>query len=74
MIFSRTLNSVTVDYMQYIGAWGKQPKGSGTWAFFFGNEQHINDAHFYKGTFAECTRRAVLEARAAGFDLISVGS
>lgn len=74
MTFSRTVNSVIVDYSSYICAWSKQPKGNGHWAFYFGRDTSKAEPHFYNGTLAACTRQAVQEAKAAGFDLIHVGS
>lgn len=73
MTFQRTVNSVTVDYMSYIGAWGKQPRGYGSWAFYFGDER-TSRPRFYTGGFADCTRQAVREAKTEGFRRIFVGS
>lgn len=73
MTTSRTINGVNVSYIPYIGAWGKQPRGTGLWAFFWGNRQD-GEPHFYRGTLAMASRMAANDAKAAGHTCITLGS
>lgn len=73
MTLNRTITGVRVDYSDYINAWGKAPRGRGSWAFFWGRNGQ-GEAHWYNGTLAQACKAAAEEARAAGVGIISVGS
>lgn len=66
-----TINGIMVDYTNYIWVWGRQPRGTGNWAFFLGNE---SDPRHYEGTFASARKQAVRDAKAAGYWKVAVGS
>jgi|GEM_PF-3401713 len=73
MTFSRTVNSVTIDYSAYIASWMKQPRGFGCWAFFWGRNGE-GEPHFFTGTLPDACRQAAREAKAAGQLCITLGS
>lgn len=63
------IKSVHVSYMPYLNAYGKAPRGLGSWAFRMGRKVRL-----YYGTFTEARAEAVKDASAAGLRYISVES
>lgn len=61
---------VQVSTSEYQFSHGKQPRGSGYWAFFFDNEP---EPMFYAGTYAVAKRTAVAYAVTKGFSTVKVG-
>ena len=53
---------------------GKQPRGYGSWAFFFNRRADVNTAFWFNGTYAEARKAATEEAKRRGFDEVFVGS
>jgi len=64
----------TVSTARYEFAHGKKPRGTGMWAFFFGQNDSVEDAFWHRGTYAEAKAAAVAEASKRGFSRVSVGS
>lgn len=62
---------MTVITTQYEMAWGKKPRGSGTWYFF---NQKEDWEYIFRGTFREAKMAAQAVAKAAGINIIKVGS
>jgi hypothetical protein len=56
---------------------GRKPRGTGTWAFFFGNrtERPIADAWWAEGTvtYGEAKKQAAAEARRRNVSVVYVG-
>lgn len=67
-------HAVEVDTREFHFAHGRQPKGPGTWAFFFGKSRDVSDAFFVSGTWRECASEARDEARRRGVRRVVVGS
>ena len=71
--------SVQVKTTQFQMAHGKMPRGSGSWAFWFGRNGRVDSsnmdaAHWYYGRWSDAKRQAVQAARLNGFDTVEVGS
>ncbi len=71
MITSQTISGIHINYVPYVWAYGKTPRGTGMWAYYFGDDE---EPHFYNGSFTETKKQAVKDAKAAGYWSIKVGS
>lgn len=64
-----------VSTAEYVRSHGREPRGSGRWAFFFDGDDRAEAAWFAPGqvTFAEARKAAVAEARRRGASRVEVG-
>lgn len=61
-----------VSTSQYEFAHGRQPRGTGTWAFFF--DRNTQAFWVPNASYSEARRQAVQAARAGGYSRVEVGS
>lgn len=66
--------AVEVETHEYEFAHGKRPRGTGCWAFFFGNQTDVAFAFFHSGSYGESKKAAVAEAKRRGATRVRVGS
>lgn len=66
--------TVHVNTNEYQFSHGKQPRGHGSWAFFFVRTDDVNQAFWFYGTYADARKAAADEAKRRGFDEVFVGS
>ena len=67
--------SITIYAGSYQWAHGKNPRGTGSWAFFPNSQQRINDAFWVHGaSYGDAKRQAVAHAKAAGWREVHVGA
>lgn len=69
-------NKIRIDTTDYIWTHGRNPRGTGAWAFFIGCRDNLDKLYFVPGsnTYTQSCRLAVQEARRQGVDFVSVGS
>jgi hypothetical protein len=65
---------ITVSTSKYQFSHGKQPRGRGSWAFFFDGHTAIDDALWHNGTYGEAIKMARAYAVSKGYTLIEVGT
>lgn len=70
------INNVRVDTSDYSIAHGRQPKGTGAWAFYMGCRNDISKLFCApkSASYTEARKLAVQEARRLGVDYVSVGA
>lgn len=66
--------NVHVNTNDFEFAHGKQPRGNGSWAFFFARRADVNTAFWFNGSYADAKKAAKEEAKRRGFDEVFVGS
>lgn len=71
MTSSREISGVHISYGPYLRAYGKSPRGRGSWAFTFSGE---DDPRFFYGTLPEACRLATREAKALGITSLALES
>lgn len=59
-------SQVSVNTGAYTSIYGKEPIGSGHWAFGYTRDPEIKDVKWYFGTYAEARKQAIAEAAASG--------
>lgn len=71
-----TRSTVTVSTRSYEASHGRQPRGTGSWAFFFDGERDVAQAWWSSGSapYREARAAAVAEARRRGASSVEVGS
>ena len=64
--------TTTVKTNQFFNSHGKQPRGTGNWVFFFGDNE--NDFFQFNGSFGDAKKAAVKEATKRGVNTVHVGA
>lgn len=69
-------NKVRIDTADYITSHGRQPRGTGAWAFFMGCRDNLDKLYCAPGrtTYAEARKLALQEALRLGVTYVSVGA
>jgi hypothetical protein len=69
-------SAVVVSTDEYVASHGHSPRGRGSWAFFFGDDDSIEAAWFTPGStiYGEARQLAITEAIRRGVRFVKVGS
>lgn len=69
-----TRSTVHVSTASYQASHGREPRGTGSWAFFFDGSSDVADAYWADGSYSAARRAAVAEAARRGAGRVEVGS
>ena len=61
-----------VSTTQYRFSHGRDPRGTGLWAFEMGAHGRPSETYFAQGTYAQARREATRQARAMDYDWVQV--